>query len=92
MTLTNEVKQSGMLKMKCQEKDDQIEVLESDVTYVDLTYAMMGIKIEIFTVQTAWKKEITAASRSHSAIDSNVQFLYHPKSSQSLWFSDIFRG
>ena len=40
MTLTNELKQSDMLKMKCQEKDDQIEVLESDVTYVDVTHVM----------------------------------------------------
>ena len=40
MTLTNELKQSDMLKMKCQEKDDQIEVLESAVTYVDVTHVM----------------------------------------------------
>ena len=38
------------------------------------------------------KKGITAVSRRQSAIDSNVLFLYSPKSSKSLCFSDFFRG
>ena len=52
-----ELKQSDILKMKCQEKNDKNEELENDVTYVDVTHVMTGIKIEIFTVQTVFKRK-----------------------------------
>ena len=46
-----------MLKMKRKEKDDKIEELENGVTYVDATHVMTGIKIETFTVQTAFERK-----------------------------------
>lgn len=39
-----EIKQSDILKMKCQEKNDKNEELENDVAHVDVTHDHDGYK------------------------------------------------
>lgn len=72
-----EIKQSDILKMKCQEKNDKNEELENDVAHVDVTHDHDGYKSwNIHDSNCVQKKGVTAVSRSQCAIDSNVLFLY----------------